>query len=72
MSLEPSGHGPPSRRSRERRAFRLVVTGGTAAVVAAVTFVLAIAGAMGFGIPVIAAIVAAICWVLFRRTVGLR
>jgi putative flippase GtrA len=72
MSLEPSGSRPPSRRSREQRAYRLVVVGGTAGVVAVVTFVLAIAGAMGFGVPVIAAIVAAICWVLFRRSVGLR
>ena len=72
MSLEPSRSGPPSRRSREQRAFRLVVTGGTLGAVAVVTLVLAIAGVMGLGIPILAAIAAAICWVLFRRTVGTR
>jgi ABC-type bacteriocin/lantibiotic exporter with double-glycine peptidase domain len=71
MSLQPSGSGPPSRRSRERRAYRLATTGGVLGVVAVVTFVLAIAGVMGFGVPILAAIVAAICIVLFRRTVGL-
>ena len=35
--------GPPSRRSREQRAYRLVVTGGAAGVVAVVGLVLAIA-----------------------------
>ena len=72
MSLEPSGGHRPSRRSREQRAYRLVVAGGTAGAVAVVTFVLAIAGVMGFGIPVITAIVAIVCLVLFRRAVGLR
>ena len=31
---------------------------------------LAAIGVIGFGIPLIAAIVAAVCFVLFRRTVG--
>jgi hypothetical protein len=54
------------RRSRERRAYQLVVAGGTATVVGVVSLVLAIAGAIGTGIPIIAFIVAAICFVLFR------
>jgi putative flippase GtrA len=58
------------RRSREDRAYKLVVAGGTAAVVSVVTFVLAIVGIIGFGIPVLAAIVAALCGWLFRRTVS--
>jgi hypothetical protein len=62
--------GPPSRRGRERRAFQLVVTGGTAGAVAVVTLLLAIFGVMGFGIPLIAIIVAVVCGVLLRRTVG--
>lgn len=57
------------RRTREQRAFRLVVAGGTAGAVSVVTFVLAIVGILSFGIPVIAAIVAAICFFLFRRIV---
>jgi hypothetical protein len=48
------------------------VTGGAAGVVAVVTFVLAIAGVLGFGLPVVAAIVSAVCIWLFRRTVGSR
>jgi hypothetical protein len=62
--------GPPSRRDREQRAFRLVLTGGAAGVITVVTFVLALAGVMGFGIPVIAAIVAVVCALLLRRTVS--
>ena len=59
-----------SRSARERRAFQLVVAGGVAGLVAVVTFILAIAGIGGFGIPVLAALVAALCVILFRRTVG--
>jgi hypothetical protein len=58
-----------SRRGREQRAYRLVVAGATAGAIAVVTFVLAIAGAMGYGIPFIAAVVALICVFMFRRTV---
>jgi putative flippase GtrA len=70
VGLTPSSGGPPSRRDRESRAYRLVVVGGAAGAVAVVTFVLAIAGVMGFGIPFIAAIVALVCGLLFRRTVS--
>ena len=72
MGLTPSSGGPPSRRSREQRAYRLAVAGGAAGIVAAVGFVLAIVGVMGFGIPFIAAIVALVCLLLFRRAVGTR
>jgi putative flippase GtrA len=58
------------RRAREQRAYRLVVTGGVAGAVGVVTLVLAVAGVLGAEIPVIALIVAAICLVLFRQTVG--
>lgn len=61
--------GPPSRRSREQRAYRLVVTGGVAAAVFVVTAVLAIVGILGWGIPVIAAIVSLICAFWFKRTI---
>ena len=72
MGLTPSSGGPPSRRSRERRAYQLAVAGSAAGVVAVVGFVLAIVDVMGFGIPFIAAIVAVVCLLLFRRTVGTR
>jgi hypothetical protein len=59
-----------SRSQRERRAFQLAVAGGGAAVVAVVALVLAIAGVIGSGLFVIALIVAIVCAVMFRRTVG--
>jgi putative flippase GtrA len=67
--LERSGSRVP-RRSREQRAYRLVVAGGVAAAVAVVGFVLAIAGVLGWGIPFIAAVIAVVCGLLFRRAVG--
>ena len=70
MGLSPSSGGPPSRRSRERRAYQLTLVGGAAGAIAVVTFVLALVGVMGFGIPFIAAIVALVCGLLFRRTVS--
>ena len=44
--------------------------GSTAGVVAVVGFILAAVDVIGFGIPFLAAIVAVVCAVLFRRTVG--
>ncbi len=61
-----------SRGARERRAYQLVLVGGGASVVALVTFVLAIVGVMGFGIPVLALIVALLCLVMLRRMVARR
>ena len=58
------------RRVREQRAYRLAMAGGTAGVAAVVTFVLAIVGIGSFGIPVLLAIVAAVCFLLFRRMVS--
>jgi hypothetical protein len=70
VGLSPTSGGPPSRRSRERRAYQLVLAGSAAGTVAVVGALLAIFGVLGWGIPVIAAIVAAICIWLFRRTVS--
>ena len=58
------------RRVREQRAFRLVQVGGAAAFVAVVGLILSIAGVLGSSLRVIAAIVAAVCAVLFWRTVS--
>lgn len=58
------------RRVREQRAFRLAMAGGTAGVAAVVTFVLAIVGIGSFGIPVALAIVAVVCFLLFKRIVS--
>jgi hypothetical protein len=67
--LSPRPNRTP-RRAREDRAYKLVVAGGTAAVATVVTFVLAIVGIIGFGIPMLTAIVAVLCAWLFRRTVS--
>jgi hypothetical protein len=68
--LARSSGGPPSRRSREQRAYRLVVAGGIAGAVAVVGAILAIVSAIGWALPVLAAIVAVVCLLLFRRTVA--
>ena len=70
MGLSPTSGGPPSRRSRERRAYQLVLAGSAAGVVAIVGFILAAVNVIGFGIPFIAAIVAVVCGLLFRRTIS--
>ena len=70
MGLTPSSGGPPSRRDRERRAYQLVLAGSAAGTVAVVGFVLALFDVIGFGIPFIAAVIAVVCLVLFRRTVS--
>jgi hypothetical protein len=69
MSLSPRGSQTP-RRVREQRAYALVLAGGTAGAVAAVGFVLALVGIVGLGLPLLAAIVAVVCLLLYRRTVG--
>jgi hypothetical protein len=68
--LSPRRSGPPSRRSREQRAYRLAVAGGVAGLVSVVGAVLAIAGVLGWGLPIIAAIVAIVCFLFFRRIVS--
>jgi hypothetical protein len=70
VGLSPSSGGPPSRRGRERRAYQLVLAGSAAGTIAVVGFLLALFDVVGFGIPFIAAIVAVVCLVLFRRTVA--
>jgi hypothetical protein len=69
--LEKRGSYTP-RRVRERRAYQLVVTGGVASAVFVVSLVLSIVGVISGTLPVISLIVAVICLVLFRRTVGSR
>ncbi len=69
-SLEPRGGSRPSRRAREQRAYRLVLVGGTAGLVAVAGAILAIIGVIGWTIPVLAVILAVICTILFRRAVG--
>ena len=62
--------GPPSRRARERRAYQLAVGGGVAGAVAVIGGILAIAGVIGWGLPLLAVVIAVVCGFLFRRTVS--
>jgi hypothetical protein len=64
------GGGPPSRRSREQRAYRLAVTSGVAGAVAVVGVILAAVGVLGWGVPILAVLICVIAWFLFRRTVA--
>jgi hypothetical protein len=68
--LTPGSGRRMTRRRREGRAYNLVLAGGTASVVAVVTLVLAIAGVIGLGWFLLSAIVAVVCFFLFRRTVA--
>jgi putative flippase GtrA len=68
--LTPSSGRVPSRREREKRAYRLVVVGGAAGIVAVAGLVLALLGVIGSALPVLAIVVTIICAVLFRRTVA--
>ena len=48
----------------------MVVTGGVAATVAVAGIVLAAIGVLGWWVPILAIIVAAVAGLLFRRTVS--
>ena len=67
--LERRSGARPSRRQREQRAYNLVLATGGLGVVFIVGAVLAIVGVIGWSIPILAAILAVIAGVLFRRTV---
>ena len=67
--LERRGSYTP-RRVREQRAYWLVVGGGAAGLMGGVGLVLAIFGVIGAGLPILLLVIAAVCWVLVRRTVS--
>jgi hypothetical protein len=69
-SIEPRSGNRPSRRSRQQRAYQLTLVGGGAGAVAVLTGILALIGIMGWSIPVLAALVAVLAFVLFRRIVS--
>lgn len=68
--LERRSGSRPSRRKREQRAYNLVLATGGLGVVFVVGAVLAIVGVIGWSIPILAAILAVITGVLFRRSVS--
>ena len=67
--LTPRGNYTP-RRVREQRAYRLAMVGGGASLVAVAGVVLAILNVVSGAIPVLAAVIAVICFVMFRRVVS--
>ncbi len=67
--LERRSSSRPSRAARERRAYNLVVVGSVATVVFVVGTILAILTSFPGSIAVVAAILAVVCALLFRRTV---
>jgi uncharacterized membrane protein YgaE (UPF0421/DUF939 family) len=54
------------RNVRVQRAYRLALGGATAGGVGVIALVLAIAGVIGYTLPVIALIIAAVCMASFR------
>lgn len=59
------------RRVREKRANQLVLVGGVAGAVAVVGFVLALfTDVVGYGLPLLAAIVVVACVLLLRRVIS--
>jgi hypothetical protein len=68
--LERRSGSRPSRRKREQRAYNLVVVGGVAGLVFVVGALLAILTSFGWSLAIVAAIVAVVCALLFRRTVS--
>jgi hypothetical protein len=67
--LERRSGSQPSRRKREQRAYNLVLAGGAFGLVFVVTALLAVFTSFGWSIPILAAILAVVCALLFRRTV---
>ena len=68
--LERRGSSRLSRSAREQRAYRMAVSTGVFSVIAVVGVVLAIVGVVGGIVPFMAAIFAALSWLLFRRTLS--
>jgi Flp pilus assembly protein TadB len=68
--LERRSGSQLSRREREQRAYRLVLATGALGAIAVAGLVLAFIDVIGFFIPVVAIVLAVICVLLLRRTLG--
>jgi hypothetical protein len=64
--------GYTPRRAREQRAFRMVVVGGGSGALAVISVVLAAVGVIGWFLPVLLIIIAALCAFGFMRATGQR
>jgi hypothetical protein len=67
--LERRSGSKMSRRRREQRAYNLAMAGGVFGVIFVVTGLLALLTSFGWSIPILAAVLAVLCAVMFRRTV---
>jgi hypothetical protein len=68
--LDPSRRSPLSRRTREDRAYRLVLATGALGTLAIAGFALAIFGVIGAGWPILATVLAVVSFLLLRRTLA--
>ena len=68
--LEPRGERRLTRREREDRAYRLVLASGVLGSIAVVGAVLAVIDVIGGTLPLLAAILAVVCYVMLRRTLN--
>jgi len=68
--LSPRSDRRPTRRDRERNAYRLVLAGGTAGAIAVVGALLALITSFSWTPAVLAALITVLCVVLFRRTIS--
>jgi hypothetical protein len=69
--LQRSSGRRMSRSQRQQRAYQLTLATGALTVVAVVGILLAIFGVIGAGIPILAAILAVVCGLLLRRSLGM-
>jgi hypothetical protein len=67
--IERRGGSRLTRKQREQRAFRLVLATGAFGLIGTVGLLLAILTSFGAGWPILSLIIAAICFVLLKRTV---
>ncbi|MHB8690653.1 MAG: hypothetical protein ACYDHH_05350 [Solirubrobacteraceae bacterium] len=65
--LQKRGNYTP-RRTREQRAYRLVLVGGATGALGALGFVLAVAGVVGWFGPIVLILVALACFGLFKSS----
>ncbi len=65
--LEPRGDRRLTRREREDRAYKLVLATGGLGAVAVIGAILAALDIIGGSLPLLAAVLAVICFVMLRR-----
>lgn len=59
-----------TRKQREDRAYKLVLATGASSTVAVISAILALTPFLGSGLPILAALIAVLCFIMLRRTLG--